>query len=182
MLTVVARPFVDFFEDDFMATELEFFSDASLNFEYGIGGRFEQDWSFTQWPTNFIRDNKPSIQYVELLGLAIAVFIWSKKLANRRVTVFCDNSSVLSMVNHTSTGGMNCMILIWKLVLRSLQFNFRIFAKHVKSEHNQVADSLSRLDFCRFKALARKLNLKPLPEKLPEELWPVDKIWVKEKE
>ena len=84
------RPFVDF-EDDLVATELEFFSDASLNEHFRIGARFRDEWFFAQWPVGFIKSCKPSIQYVELLGLTMAVFTWIKYLAHRRVIIFCDN-------------------------------------------------------------------------------------------
>ena len=177
-MTVVSKPFTDF-SDQLEATELEFFSDASLNSKYGMGGRFNTEWFFTQWPENFIKDNNLSIQYVELLGLTLAVFIWASKLSNKKVAIFVDNTVVRDMVNHTSTGDFNCMILIRKLVLKSLQFNFKLTAKYMTSQNNQIADSLSHLDFKRFKRLAKEKGLKPLPEKLPEELWPVTKIWVK---
>ena len=104
----------------------------------GIGGRFNHEWYLAQWQENFIEQNKPSIQYVELLGLCIAVFIWAPKLANKRVIVFVDNTAVQEMVNQTSTGGLNCMILIRKLELKMLEYNFRLFARHIESENNQV--------------------------------------------
>ena len=41
-------------------------------------------------------------------------------------------------------------------MLRSLTFNFRVFAKYVKSKDNDQADSLSRLQFEHFRKLAPK--------------------------
>ena len=177
---VAMRPFVDF-KEDLEATTLEFFSDASLNVKFGVGARFNRELIFGQRPADFVSTKNPSIQYVELLGLTLAIFTWAKKLANRRVVVFVENTTVHEMVNHTATGGVNCMFLIRKIVLKCLQYNFRIFASYIKSEENKVADSLSRLDFQRFWKLARKLKLKLFPERLPEELWPVDKIWIHDK-
>ena len=62
----VARPFIDV-TSPFQATTLEFFSDASLNFDLGFGARYEKEWTFGQWPQGFIAECKPSIKYAELL-------------------------------------------------------------------------------------------------------------------
>ena len=176
-IKAVSKPYADLSQEE-IATELEFFSDASLNENYGVGARFGNEWIFAQWPEGFIKEKNPSIQYVELLGLVLAVFTWAKRLANKRWVIFCDNSAVLDMVNHTSTGGVNAMFLVRQLILKCLEYNFRVFAKHIRSEDNQVADSLSWLDVPRFCRLAKKLKLKALPEKLPMEIWPPTKIWI----
>ena len=175
-LATVSRPFVDF-NDKLIATKLEFYSDASLNEHFGVGARFNNQWFFAQWPENFIKDCKASIQYVELLGLTMAVFTWIKYLSHKRVIIFCDNLSVVQIVKQYSTGGKNDMILMWKFVLKCLEHDCRLFPEHIRSESNEIADSLSRMDFKCFIKLARKKNLKPCPEPLPEELWPVTKIW-----
>ena len=172
----IARPFLDL-EKTRVATTLEFFSDASLNEVFGFGVRFEENWLFGKWPTNFIRDKKPSIEYVELFGLTIAVFAWGDKLRNLRAEIFCDNLSVVNMINHTTSGSKSCMILIRKLAIKCLEENFRLFAKHVRSKDNQVADALSRMDFRRFRKLQRRLKLNTYPTALLSELWPINKVW-----
>ena len=48
---------------------------------------------------------------------------------------------------------------------------------HVKSAKNDLADSLSRLQFDRFAKLTNNLNMKKYAEKLPHELWPASKVW-----
>ena len=45
-------------------------------------------------------------------------------------------------------------------------------------QKNILADSLSRLDFKRFFENAPE-TVAPLPDNLPEELWPASKIWQK---
>ena len=81
------------------------------------------------------------------------------------------------MINNTVSSCEHCMKLIRGIVLKGLEWNFRIFARHLKSEENQAADALSRLQFRKFKVLARELHLRVVPEPLPMELWPVNKIW-----
>ena len=181
-IMTVDRPYVDL-KQKIVGTELEFFSDTSLNEHFGIGARYNNQWFFfAKWPENFVKNCNPSIQYIELLGLTMAVFTWIKSLAHKRVIIFCDNQPVCDMVNHTSTGDENCMFLMRKLVLKCLEYDCRIFAKHIKSEENEIADSLSRMDFNRFITLAKKRGLRPCPVPLPGELWPVNKIWIERTE
>ena len=64
--------------------------------------------------------------------------------------MFCDNKSVVSMINATTSSCKNCMFLIRLLVLSGLVDNRRVFACHVRGRDNKLADSLSRLDLDRF--------------------------------
>ena len=107
--------------------------------------------------------NGPSIEFLELLTLCAGVFTWSERLRNIRFTMFCDNQAVVTMINTTSSTCKNCMILLRKLVLKSLQMNFRIFATYVSSADNDVADCLSRLDWRRFAILKEKYHLRDKP-------------------
>ena len=54
-----------------------------------------------------------------------------KKLSNRRVVVFCDNKSVVEMVNRSSAGCPNSMMLIRLITLTSIKYNVRFL--HVMS-------------------------------------------------
>ena len=71
------------------------------------------------------------------------------------------------------------MVLIRLITLVSLEHNVRIFAKHVKSKQNDLADSLSRLKFRDFYTLVRKKDIQlERPEKIPDKIWPMQKIWL----
>ena len=110
-ISVVNRPYVDF-TSSIKAEELQFFSDALLNGSLGFGARFDCEWTYTQWPHDFITVCKPSIDYVKLYALVLAAYVWSHKLSNRRVIVFCDDKSVMYMVNDSASNCANCMILL----------------------------------------------------------------------
>ena len=176
MASVVARPYVNL-SANLQLTQLEFFSDASLNRNLGFGARYDKEWTYAQWPENFVDDYDPSIKLVELYGLVVAVHIWANKLRNTRALVYCDNESVVHMINNSASSCAKCMILICGIMLKGLLYNFRVFAQHLRSEQNVIADCLSRLQFDKFKVLARKYHLRAVPEPLPEELWPITKLW-----
>ena len=176
---LVCRPFVDL-SQCWPATQLNFYTDAAKHGALGFGGIFDRDWMFGQWGDDFIKNCDPSIEYLELFGLVIAVFAWSEKLRNSRVVVFYDNQTVVSVVNQTTSKCKNCMVLVRMLTLRSLEFNTRIFAQWVQGSQNSLSDALSRMNFKRFWKLLEqdKRDVNPNPTPLLAELWPPQKIWL----
>ena len=72
------------------------------------------------------------------------------------------------------------MVLIRILVLESMKNNVRIYADHVSSEDNFLADALSRFQFNRLekdlKRIGKRINRHG--EDMPESIWPVRKIWI----
>ena len=71
------------------------------------------------------------------------------------------------------------MVLIRLIVLEGLRWNVRIFARHVRTDENDIADSLRRLQWCRFKCLTKDMNMDVEPTQIPDEIWPMQKIWLK---
>ena len=133
---------------------------------------------FAQWEQNYIYKFDLSIEYLELLGVCMAVFAWSKELRDRRYVVFCDNQSVMTMINNTSAKCVNCMVLIRLLTLRSLIFNMRVFAKWVPGAANVRSDLLSHQKISKFKEIMKYQQTDALPTTLPAELWPASKLWI----
>ena len=172
----VCRPFVDL-SFKLTAEQLNMYSDASGNEKYGIGSYLERNFLFARWEDNFIRRCNPSIEFMELLGICVGVFAWSEQLRNKRFILYTDNTSARDVINSTSTSGKYSMKLIRKLTLRSLQYNFRVFAEYVEGKNNEIADSLSRIKLGRIKELQEKGILNKYPTTLPTELWPPSQFW-----
>ena len=169
--SVYCRPFTDF-DKSVKATELDFYTDSSAAPRLGFGGMFrKQSYFVGQWELGYILKFKPSIEYLELYAVCIGVYIWSDHIRDLTVVLHCDNISVVSMINNTTSGCKHCMHLIGLIVVRGLCYNFRIKALHVKTADNGLADSLSRLQFKRFRRLAGD-DMATKAESLPTELWP----------
>ena len=83
-----------------------------------------------------ILETDPSIEYLELLAACMAVFIWSERLRNKRIILFCDNQTVVMMINKMTSKYKNCMILIRMLVQKSIQYNLRVFCNWVMGAKN----------------------------------------------
>ena len=172
------RPFMDF-SRTFSATELDFYSDASKNMDLGFGAYCALSWMQAKWKDLGIsQDIEPSIQYLELYALTTAVLAWISRFQNKTVIIFCDNNSVVSMVNHTTSSCKNCMVLIRFLVLHCLKFNVKLNAKHVTSKANGIANSLSRLQWSRFAALTADRAMDAVQTQVLDEIRNISDIWL----
>ena len=172
----VCRPMVDL--DRFVTSqELVFYLDASAKATLGFGAIFNKKWIWGQWEPGFIDNCKPSIKYLELYALTAAILMWSqeKDLRDNRIVIFCDNETVVQMINQVTSSCKNCMHLIRVLVLDGLIVNRRAFARRVRSKDNGLSDSLLRLQFKRFRNLDPDMN--DFPCEVTPLIWPVSKVW-----
>ena len=168
------RPFMEV--ESLNAQEIDMFSDASGNYKLGFGALCGPEWTYGQWDHDFCMTQEPSIEFLELFALTIGVLNWIRLFANRRVILFCDNESVVHMINNSCSNCKHCMVLIRLIVAESICRNVRVFAKHVGTKQNGKADALSRLDFQRFWRLSAD-TMNPLPTGIPEAIWPMSKVW-----
>ena len=173
--SVFARPFLDF-SQDLAASDIEFYTDASRNFTLGAGGICQNSWFSLKWDWNFMCKNQPSIAYLELYAVTVGILLWIQRFSNRRVFLFCDNEAVVNMLNNTSSSCKHCMVLIRLIVLKSMIHNVRVYAKHVGTKENYLADWLSRDKVKLFKRITKN-KFESEPEKIPSELWPMNSVW-----
>ena len=176
--TIFSCPFIDF-ETTLTAEQTKMFSDASRNFALGFEAICGSSGMFGQWDNEFMKARKPSIEYLELFGVLAGVLTWLHRFHNKRIILFCDNSSMVKMINSTPSSCKQCMILIRQLVLESLKQNTRMFARHLSGKSNYFSDSLSRLDFDTFWRLSDTHNWKfeNTPTEPPANIWLVSKVW-----
>ena len=173
--SVYARGFIDFTRQ-LQADMVRLTSDASRAGHLGFGCISDKSWMYGQWPDKYIKEYSLSIEYLELFALVTAIITWGERYVNRRIIVHCDNQSVVAMVNNNTSSCKNCMILIRVLVLTSLKQNLRVFATYIWSRDNIESDLLSRL---RIKEFLKLENLEENPTAIPNQLWPIQKLWFK---
>ena len=172
----VMRPFIDM-SDKVTADQLNFYSDASANGDLGFGAIFKNRWIFGQWEPNFVADVQPSIEFLELYALCTGIITWQEELIQTRIVVFCDNISVVHMVNNLTSGCKQCMKLIRILALNNLKHDRRVFVWHVTGKKNILSDVLSHLKIDKFLRLAPSM-VSGYPDKVDASIWPVSKIWI----
>ena len=162
------HPFIDY-STILQANDIDLYTDASG--KLGCGGFFKNSWFQLAWIKDELLQFKPSIEYLELFAVTIAVTLWASKLANLRVCLFVDNKSMRDMINSMSSNCKNCMVLIRKIVMQRLIHNVRIFAKYVSTKDNYFADAILRFQHDRLHYLC-KINGKdfdPYPVLVPDE-------------
>ena len=172
------RPFFDF-DDSVKSEYVEFATDASANPNLGAGGHCNQNWFLLQWDPTFIKKYRPSINFLELYAVTIGIFNWIHLFKNRRIIIFCDNTSMVHMLNNTTSGCKYCMVLMRMIVMECLNHNVKIRACYITSKDNVYADLLSRLQYKKFRQEAKKNGqiFSTSSTGIPEQLWPMNKIW-----
>ena len=171
--SVYCHPFIDY-SVILQATDIDMFTDTSGSI--GCGGIYTDRWFQMKWSPAFLKKCKPSIEFLELFAVTVAVLNWAKFFANRRICLFMDNETIMKAINNSSSRCRNCMFLIRKIVMVGLQHNVWIFAKHVRSKMNYFADSLSRFQQKRFAFLTRRhyRTFRSEPDEIPQELLPIE--------
>ena len=177
--SVYNRKFIDLDENS-THKEVTFYTDASANKDLGCGGYSDNDWFIMQWNDEFIDKFNPSINYLELYAVTIAVLNWINKYENKKITIFCDNMSVVQMVNNNSSKCKNCMVLIRIIVLQCLTHNVSLHVKHVRGKSNTFSDLLSRMKYKQFWQVARKTgkSFNTKPTQIPEVLQDMEHLWL----
>ena len=172
------RPLVDF-EEGNGADTINLYTDALLAEDKGFGCIFNNYWTHGSWPKSFIANKKPNIEFAELYALCIAIFAWEELLQNRKIRIFCDNTAVMNMVYHNTSGCKNCMYLVRLLTLHNLKWNRRVYMTYMKSKDNVFADSLSRIQLGAFWYHVKKkgITVNSQPSPLPARIYPIDRLW-----
>ena len=175
----LCRPFVDFYGKFHNARTVPFYSDVSKAESLGMGAVYENDWFAKNWPNHFIAKYNPSIEFLELYALTVAMIVWggNPELRDRKIIIYCDNESVLHMVNNAVSSCLQCRKLLCILTLNSIKYNRMLRVRHVRSEDNILADSLSRGQMSRFWRNA-PLSMNKKPSSLLHTIWPPQKIWL----
>ena len=162
------RPFADF-SIETNAQELSWFMDSSG--VIGFGGICKANWFSGTWSPELLSLD-PSIEFLELYALTVSVLNYLHMFHNQRICLFCDNQSVVAMVNNSSSSCKFCMRLIRIITLESLVCNTRIFCKFIPTKENGLADALSRGQMTRFwklMALERR-TVNKQPDSIPVQL------------
>ena len=130
----------------------------------GYGGILGNKWFQGQWETHQQRNAAGiSIAWQELSALVVACHIWADEFANKRIVFYCDNASVVSIVNSKQSRIPRVMDLVRHLTLLTLRHNFYPRERHIEGKKNDIADSLSRLQMDRFCSLAPYAAPAPCP-------------------
>lgn len=141
---------------------LQLFTDAAAS--VGFGAYFQGKWVQGHWPPCILQQ-PPSIAFLELFPLFVALKCWAPLLAGRKVVFNTDNFAVVHIINKKSSPCKRIMVVVRQFVLLCLEFNISFRAVHVPGKFNEIADALSRFQMSRFRVAAPLADavMTPLP-------------------
>lgn len=149
---------------------IQFFTDSAGGRSGGFGIFFHNKWAFGRWPHQWVKLGRlQDMTYLELFPVVVALHVWGPLLANKKILFHIDNQAVVYIVNKQTSKSIEVMSLVRKLVLYTLKFNITFKAEYIYTKHNAIADSISRCQWPRFRALAPYAD--PTPTPLPPEIW-----------
>ena len=106
--------------------------------------------------------------YKELFPIVLACHVWGPSWSNMRIKFWCDNQSVVHIIQSGTSKDEQIMHLVRALFLVTARFNFRICAAHVPGKSNRLADAFSRFNPQEFHRLAPEAQ--PTPVQIPKSL------------
>ncbi len=98
------------------ADDIQFLTDASGNERKGWGVYLVGKWSQGVWPQEFLQQCNPSIAWLELYPIVLAVKAWGHKFTGKCILVHCDNKATVAMINEQTSPSRSCMDLLRILV------------------------------------------------------------------
>ena len=137
------------------------FTDAS---DIAVGCYFRGQWFVVEFVGKLQYLSCTDINFRELLAITIALSTWAQHLPRCKILFRCDNEAVVQILNTGVSRNPQMMHLIRTIFYIGACHDFECKAVHIPSEHNSihVADSLSRLQWQRFRLLAPHADVHPV--------------------
>ncbi len=132
--------------------DINLFTDAAPSI--GFGGFYQGRWFDSPWPAQ-LQGLPQSSAFAELYPLVVAAFLWGNEWYSKCILVHCVNKG------RSHSPALTPFLRRLKWIAACDQFV--IVAKHVAGSENQIADSLSRFLFQKFRKLAPEADEFPNP-------------------
>ena len=120
--------------------DVTFSTDSSMS---GCGGICDHEFFHVQFPVSFMQQGL-KIHHLEMMAVLLGVRIWGPRCQGMRVQIYCDNESVVQVINSSRTKDPflgSCLRELW---LEVSKYGFLLRAIHLPGEENRIADWLSR--------------------------------------
>ena len=92
----------------------------------------------------------PSIDFLELYAIFVAVVTWAQMLMDNVVLFRSDNTPAIHALSNKASSSDDMMLLIHYITLFCMTHNINILAKHIKGINNKFCDLLSQFKFQEF--------------------------------
>ncbi|KAK3106899.1 hypothetical protein FSP39_002409, partial [Pinctada imbricata] len=141
---------------------LHLFTDSAGNAQLGCGAILGTHWAYLPWPHSWANtDILHDMSSLELVPIVLAFTLWCNDLANKRIIIHKDNEALVSILNCQTSKSERKMSLLRPLILILMKSNITFRAKFIQGKLNNVADSISRMQWARFRRAAPYADLEP---------------------
>ena len=148
---------------------LNLYTDSAGGSTLGCGAYFQGKWTFLQWPREWNGYVLKDITYLEMVPIALSIYLWGNLFHKKKIVFNSDNQSVVQILNSKTSKSTRVMSLVRHIVYWSLLGNFHIKGTFLPGYSNIFADCISRGKFQKFRSLA--LSADTYPAAIPEEFW-----------
>ena len=154
---------------------LEFTSDASGS--WGCGASYGNQWFQYSW------DAKAQLLHIavkELVPIVMAAAVWGHNWKGSSITCYCDNQTVVAVMNSRSSRDRHLMHLLRCLFFYEARGQFKLLCSHIPGIHNGRADDLSRNNLSAFllKVPTANKSAAAIPAALPNLLLSTEADWI----
>ena len=143
--------------------QLEVFSDASANITLLWGAWFGKKWIWGGWDQTFFHVYNPTIDFLKMYTVVVAIYAWSDLMANKHVIAHSSNTPTVAVINDKFAHSPNLMHLVHFLVLHCMLNNITLMAAYIQGSSNKRSDALSCFQLHRFQQLHPEADPHPLP-------------------
>jgi len=156
-----------FISDDITnAADINLFTDATIT---SFGGIYVNQWFQGDFPCE-LSNEQTSMAFYELYPIVMACVLWGHNWSRKGILFNCDYLATVEIVRKGRSKIPSIMKLMRKLTYHSALNNFVVHAQHIPGINNCIADSISRYQMRKFRALAPHANSTPTPCLPPSEL------------
>ena len=149
-------------DDEWLSnSDIQLYTDSAGGEGKGCGCYFNGKWCFLQWPEGFTVEILKDITFLEIIPIALAIYLWHDLFFKKKIAFYVDNLAVVTVLNVRSSKSKRVMNLLRLIVYWSMLGNFHIKSFHIPSAVNAVANAISRAQFQNFKRLAPDAELFP---------------------
>lgn len=144
--------------------QMQLFTDSAGSANLGCGCFLHGKWAFFSWPKSWLNCTiLQDVTFLEMIPVLLSVYLWGGMLKGMKILLHIDNEALVSVINRQTSRSKRLMFLIRKFVLLCMKLEICFRAVHISSESNEIADSISRMQWTRFRQLAPEAEENPEP-------------------
>lgn len=105
------------------------------------------------------------------MSVVLPIIVWAHEFHCRNIVLHIDNASLVAVVNKQTSKAKGVMQPVRQFVLLAMNFEVIFKTCHISSEHNSIADVISRNQWSRFRKLAPNASGQAEEFPLEFQLW-----------